>query len=84
MDNTKIIFYGAQWCGDCQRTKFLLEKNNVKYEYQDIDENPEALEYVKSVNLNGFASVPVLVINTKGKEEIMIEPKPEEIQRLIS
>ncbi|MFM9096044.1 MAG: glutaredoxin family protein, partial [Actinomycetes bacterium] len=25
--------YGAEWCGDCRRSKRFLDQNNVNYTY---------------------------------------------------
>ena len=43
---TKIKMYGAEWCGDCRRSKRFLDSNNVTYEYIDVeaDSKEDALE----------------------------------------
>ncbi len=56
--------YSTAWCGDCVRIKnFLLEfgmTNGDGYEEIDIDQNPEAADYVMEVN-GGNKSVPTIV-----------------------
>jgi thioredoxin reductase (NADPH) len=58
----KIIMYGAQWCPDCRRTKDFLDKNNLQYEYIDLDVSAEASQIVESIN-NGKKIIPTLIIN---------------------
>mgnify|MGYP001604995653 FL=1 len=50
MSNKKIIFYGADWCSDCNGSKAFLDKQKVEYEYIDIEEVPGAAEKVKKIN----------------------------------
>ncbi|MCH7480833.1 MAG: glutaredoxin family protein, partial [Chloroflexi bacterium] len=52
----KIIFYGTPWCGDCQRSRQLLIKSDIKYEEINIDQNVEAAEKVIKLN-KGYRSV---------------------------
>ncbi|HCE76863.1 MAG TPA: NrdH-redoxin, partial [Dehalococcoidia bacterium] len=35
-----IKMYGTTWCGDCIRAKKFLDRNKIKYEYTDVDEEP--------------------------------------------
>ncbi|MCA9749122.1 MAG: glutathione S-transferase N-terminal domain-containing protein, partial [Romboutsia sp.] len=70
-----IKFYGAFWCSDCQRAKFILDHNKIEYEYINIDEDEEASEYVKKVN-NGNRSIPTLIFED---ESILVEPTTEEL-----
>ncbi|MBP9758670.1 thioredoxin family protein [Candidatus Dojkabacteria bacterium] len=82
MKKKKIILYGALWCGDCSRAKFLLQKNNIEYEYIDIDHDEEAQEYVKKVNPDGNQSIPVIRI-VGDTEKFLIEPSPAELEKAL-
>jgi mycoredoxin len=73
---TIIKVYGADWCGDCLRAKFILDANEIKYEYIDVDINQEAKEYVIRVNPNGYRSIPVIVFING---DILIEPSTGEL-----
>ncbi|MFN3706103.1 MAG: glutaredoxin domain-containing protein [Thermoflexales bacterium] len=53
-------FYGAMWCGDTRRARAWFDKNNVPYEWIDIDQDEKAAEFVKSVN-NGMRSIPTII-----------------------
>lgn len=55
-----IRFYATKWCGDCHLAKYVLEGKGVAFEEIDIDEDPEAAEFVRSVN-RGMRSVPTIV-----------------------
>jgi mycoredoxin len=60
---TKTVkMYSTTWCGDCQVTKNFLKKLSIPFEEVNIEEHPEAAEYVMKVN-NGKRSVPTLVVN---------------------
>jgi thioredoxin reductase (NADPH) len=41
--------YGAEWCPDCRRTKSFT-KNNIDFEYINIDITPEASQLVEGYN----------------------------------
>ena len=59
-ENPEIVMYGAEWCGDCRRSKKLLDELNVNYTYVDVEANPSEIETVKSYN-DGAQSIPVIV-----------------------
>lgn len=56
----QIVMFGTRWCGDCRRSRMVLEEMGISYQYVDIEQVPEAAEYVIRVN-NGYRSVPLLV-----------------------
>jgi mycoredoxin len=56
----KVTMYGAEWCGDCRRSKKFLETNNVAYNYINVEEDLSAADKVKEIN-NGMQSIPVIV-----------------------
>lgn len=57
---SEIVMYGAQWCGDCRRSKRLLDELNVDYTYVDVEAEPGEIETVKRYN-GGAQSIPVIV-----------------------
>ena len=57
---SKIVVYGAEWCGDCRRSKKFLDGNNVAYEYINVDEDASAADKVIEIN-GGMKSIPVIV-----------------------
>lgn len=71
----KIIFYGTPWCGDCQRSRQLLIKFDIKYEEINIDQDVEAAEKVIKLN-KGYRSVPTIVFPDG---TILVEPSNLEL-----
>jgi mycoredoxin len=57
---SKILMYGAEWCGDCRRSKRFLDSNNVSYEYVDVEADTTASDKVIEIN-GGPRSIPVIV-----------------------
>ena len=60
MESKSIFVYGAPWCGDCHRSRRLLEAYEVSFQWIDIDERPEFQEVVRSYN-SGKQIIPTLV-----------------------
>lgn len=52
-----ITVYSKNNCMQCKMTKKFLDQNGASYKVINIDEQPEQVEYVKSL---GFASAPVI------------------------
>jgi glutaredoxin-like protein len=58
--STSIIMYSADWCGDCVRSKRLLDSLEVSYELIDVESVPGASEKVIEIN-GGKRSIPVIL-----------------------
>src|SRR5207253_2477716 len=56
-----LTMYSTPWCGHCVRLKGALEREGVEFRVVDIEQDPEAADYVKSVN-GGAATVPTIVL----------------------
>jgi mycoredoxin len=56
----EITMYGADWCGDCRRSKRFLDSNSVAYNYIDVETDTSASEKVIEIN-GGMRSIPVIV-----------------------
>ena len=52
--------YSADWCGDCRRSKRLMDSLNVQYTIIDVEADPSASEKVIEIN-RGQRSIPVIV-----------------------
>jgi mycoredoxin len=52
--------YGAEWCGDCRRSKRFLDSNSVTYTYIDVEADTSASDKVIEIN-GGMRSIPVIV-----------------------
>jgi mycoredoxin len=58
--NSNITMYGAEWCGDCRRSKKFLDANNVSYKYIDVEADVSASDKVIEIN-GGQRSIPVII-----------------------
>lgn len=56
----KITMYSADWCGDCRRSKRLLDLLQVDYHLIDVETDAAAAQKVIEIN-GGFRSIPVIV-----------------------
>ena len=54
----EIEYYGAQWCGDCRRSKSLMDTLNVDYDEFDVEESKENAE--KAQAISGRTNIPVI------------------------
>jgi len=55
-----VTIYSTTWCGPCIRLKAQLDRAAIDYEVIDIEQHPEAAEFVMSVN-HGNQTVPTVV-----------------------
>ncbi|PPK69042.1 mycoredoxin [Actinokineospora auranticolor] len=56
---TTLTMYSTTWCGYCRRLKTLLADEGIEFEEVDIEQVPDAAEFVMSVN-GGNQTVPTL------------------------
>ena len=70
MSDTKIIIYGADWCGDCIRARRFLNQFNIQYHWINIDRDEIGEEYVLKLN-KGMRSIPTIVFEDGS---ILVEP----------
>lgn len=57
---SNITMYSADWCGDCVRSKRLLDSLSVDYTIIDVEADSAASERVIEIN-GGKRSIPVIV-----------------------
>lgn len=75
MTQTKITVYGADWCGDCRRTKRFLNEQNIPYIWVNTDENKEAEDIVRQKN-GGKRIIPTVIFEDGS---FLAEPSDEEL-----
>jgi mycoredoxin len=59
---TPVKVYSTGWCPECRVAKMALDKQGIPYQEINIEEHPEAADYVMSIN-GGKRSVPTLEYN---------------------
>ena len=72
----KIDFYTTDWCGDCVRSKALLNKLNLDFNEINVDLNEDANEYIKSLQVNQ-RRIPTIVFKD---ESFLVEPSDVELE----
>ncbi|GAA3105440.1 mycoredoxin [Streptosporangium carneum] len=55
-----LTVYTTTWCGPCKRLKSQLTREGISYREIDIEQNPDAAQFVMSVN-NGNQTVPTVL-----------------------
>ena len=59
---SSVVMYGAEWCGDCRRSKRFMNEHGVEFEYINVEEVDGAADKVKEIN-GGAQSIPVIVFS---------------------
>jgi mycoredoxin len=62
MAHADITMYGADWCGDCRRSKRLFEELDIQVNHIDVEVDKSAAEKVVEIN-GGAQSIPVIVFS---------------------
>jgi glutaredoxin len=70
-----IKFYTTNWCGDCIRSKALLNKLKVQFEEINVDEDKEANEYITNLQ-NNQRRIPTIVFEDGS---FLVEPSDPEL-----
>lgn len=68
-----LTVYGADWCGDCHRTRRYLDWAGVAYRYVDLGDDPAAQHLLDEA---GLRAIPV-VVTTGGV--VLVEPSDDEL-----
>ena len=72
----KIDFYTTDWCGDCVRSKALLNKLNLAFNEINVDLNENANEFIKTLQVNQ-RRIPTIVFED---ESFLVEPSDVELE----
>jgi glutaredoxin len=73
-DAQQITVYGADWCGDCTRSKGYLNAHGVPFTYVDVDADPAAKAMIQ--DLTGAKSIPVIIF---ADGSYLVEPSNDEL-----
>jgi mycoredoxin len=55
----RILMFGAEWCRDCRRSKALLDREGVGYDYVDLEAVADGADRAYAVS--GRTQIPVVV-----------------------
>ncbi|HEV2933871.1 MAG TPA: FAD-dependent oxidoreductase [Streptosporangiaceae bacterium] len=78
-DEPVMTVYGAPWCPHCKRVKKFLAAHRVRYNFVNIDTEPQAIELLKQLQ-NGGQIIPT-VVYPDGTHEV--NPSDEALARRI-
>jgi glutaredoxin-like protein len=62
MAHADITMYGADWCGDCRRSKRVFEELDIQVNHVDVEVDQTAAAKVQEIN-GGAKSIPVIVFS---------------------
>jgi mycoredoxin len=68
-----ITVYGADWCGDCRRSKRLLDARDTVYQWVDVAKHREIRD---ELTRNGYPAIPVIVMPGG---LVLMEPSDDEL-----
>ncbi|HUX03784.1 MAG TPA: glutaredoxin domain-containing protein [Acidimicrobiales bacterium] len=77
---TTLRVLGTSWCGDCARSKTFLDKNQVDYQWVDIELDEGAAREVESLN-DGHRVVPTIIFPDG---DVLVEPSNAELAAKLS
>jgi mycoredoxin len=78
--SAQITMYSTPWCGYCRRLKSQLDREGIAFDEVDIEQKPEAADYVMSVN-GGNQTVPTVVVLAQGgKQTVMTNPSLAQVK----
>ena len=75
MTDNQIIVYGTTWCPDVRRARKYFDRNEIPYDFIDVDKDQEGLAFVKKTN-NGKRVVPTIVFPDGS---ILVEPSNSQL-----
>jgi mycoredoxin len=71
----QLTVYGADWCGDCRRTRRFLDGAGIDYAYVDLTAEPGQRDVLEAA---GYRAIPV-VVTPDG--HVMVEPSVWELEQ---
>lgn len=75
-----ILVYSTTWCGDCRRSRKVLDAMGVTYTDIDIDDQPEAAALVRSLN-DGMQRVPTILFPDG---TVLVEPSNAALEQKLT
>ena len=71
--------YCAEWCGDCRRSKKLLDELDVDYDYIDLEADVSAADKARAIS--GRTNIPVIVFPD---DTHFVEPSNDELREKVA
>jgi glutaredoxin len=61
MAQADITMYGADWCGDCRRSKRLFEELDIQVNHIDVEVDESAAAKVQEINGGALLSRQIMI-----------------------
>jgi mycoredoxin len=74
-----VTIYGADWCPDCRRSKNLLTRLAVPFEYLEVDTDDTLRD--QAIALAGRQSIPVVVLPDGA---VLVEPSDPQLRAALA
>jgi mycoredoxin len=75
-----IVIYGADWCGDCHRSRRLLDARGADYEWIDVEVQAGGAQ--EAVRLaGGRRNIPVIVMSDGS---VLVEPSDPDLEKALT
>jgi mycoredoxin len=74
-----IVMFGADWCGDCRRSKRVLDRIGAAYDYVDLERSPGRTEEAR--RLGRSRRIPVI---TFPDGRVLVEPSDPELEAALA
>jgi mycoredoxin len=73
-----VEVYGADWCGDTQRTRRQLDRLGVAYQYINVEHDPQVSAWVKQQN-GGKERKPTVKVGA----QVLAEPSDQALEQAL-
>lgn len=77
--SNKVTMYGAEWCIDCRRSKKVLDRLGVDYDYVDLEADLTGAD--RAIALSGRTNIPVIQFEDGSH---LVEPSDSELQEKVA
>jgi glutaredoxin len=74
----QVTVFGADWCGDCRRTKGYLDRTGARYTWVDTRVDTAARAMLKAA---GYHAIPVVLVPGG---TVLVEPSNEQLAAAIT
>jgi glutaredoxin len=78
-----ILVLGRDTCEDTTRSRRYLDERGIPYAYRRVDREPEADEWIRSLNDDMWITPTILFGDPKQPDVILREPSAEELDAAI-
>jgi len=77
----KITIYSTPTCPYCEMVKRYLDDKKITYTVVDVSQNEEAAQ--KLQDISGQLGVPVIQVNDKDKEQVVVGFDKDKIDQIL-